>query len=175
MAHKNFMKIRSCLDALNTKNVKYENNTYSKKTTIVSEIEFVQFMYYLESLVLQLFKKHIEYGPDFKKYVPEKGSSSLQENVKAINTDLKNITKKNNSKTKFFTFKKDMLLEDPSFTLSQLKIWAHGDRTKSAFEKAFMLSELKILVQVFQTQPEIKGKKKGYMDLLFSNFICKVA
>ncbi|CAG8807035.1 31141_t:CDS:1, partial [Gigaspora margarita] len=53
-----------------------------------------------------------------------------------------------------------MLLEDPSLALSQFKIWAHGDGAKSAFEKAFTLSELKTLVQAFQTQPEIKGKKR---------------
>ncbi|CAG8807033.1 31140_t:CDS:2 [Gigaspora margarita] len=41
MAHKNFMKIRLCLDALSTEN----------------------------SLVLQLFKKHIEYEPDVLIYI----------------------------------------------------------------------------------------------------------
>ncbi|CAG8809440.1 46357_t:CDS:1, partial [Gigaspora margarita] len=107
----------------------------------------------------------------FKEYVPEKGSSSLRENVKAMNADLKNITKKNNPKTKSFVFKKDMLLEDLSLALAQLKIWAHGDGAKNAFEKAFTLSELKILVQAFQAKPlELKGKKKsGYVDLLFNN------
>ncbi|CAG8790308.1 17411_t:CDS:2, partial [Dentiscutata erythropus] len=69
IAYKDFMKIRSCLDALSTKNVEYENNTYSKKITIVSGIEFVQFMYYLELLVLQLFEKHIEYESDILIYI----------------------------------------------------------------------------------------------------------
>ncbi|CAG8799034.1 19342_t:CDS:2 [Gigaspora margarita] len=152
MAHEDFIKIRSCLNALSTENIEYEGNTCSKKTMIIPGTEFVQFMYYLESLILQLFEKH--------EYVPEKGSSSLRENVKAINADLKNITKKNNPKAKSFVFKKDMLPEDPSLALAQLKIWVHGDGAKNAFEKAFTLSELKILVQVFQVKPlELKGKK----------------
>ncbi|CAG8856913.1 17051_t:CDS:1, partial [Gigaspora margarita] len=58
MPHEDFMKISSCLNALSTENVEYEGNTHSKKTTIIPGTEFVQFMYYLESLVLQLFEKH---------------------------------------------------------------------------------------------------------------------
>ena len=77
-----------------------------------------------------------------------------------MNADLKNITKKNNPKTKFFTFKKDMLPGDLGLALAQLKIWAHCDGAKSAFEKAFTLSDLKTIVQAFQNKLlEIKAKK----------------
>jgi len=69
MAHKDFMKMRSCLNALSTENMEYKYNTRSKKTTITPGADFVQFMYYLESLVIQLFEKHTEYGPDILIYI----------------------------------------------------------------------------------------------------------
>src|SRR6185437_12270089 len=64
-----FIKMRSCLNALSTEHVEYEYNTCSKKTTIIPGVDFVQFMYYLESLVIQLFEKHTEYGPDILIYI----------------------------------------------------------------------------------------------------------
>ncbi|CAG8812707.1 1355_t:CDS:1, partial [Gigaspora margarita] len=83
-------------------------------------------------------------------YIPEKGSSSLQENIKAMNADLKNNTKKDaKPKTKLVTFKKKMLPENLDLALGQLKIWAQNNGAKSAFKKAFTLFDLKILIQAF--------------------------
>ncbi|CAG8694755.1 17176_t:CDS:1, partial [Dentiscutata erythropus] len=83
----------------------------------------------------------------FKEYIPEKGLSSLRENVKAINTDLKSNAKKDGiQKIKIVIFKKEMLPKDLHLVLGQLRIWAQDNGAKSAFEKAFSLSNLKILV-----------------------------
>ncbi|CAG8772885.1 5911_t:CDS:1, partial [Racocetra persica] len=69
-------------------------------------------------------------------YILEKGSSSLQVNVKAMNSDLKNdTTKENKLKIKSIIFKKEMLPEDLDLALCQLKIWARDNEAKSAFEK----------------------------------------
>ncbi|CAG8855713.1 103_t:CDS:1, partial [Gigaspora margarita] len=46
-----------------------------------------------------------------------------------------------------------MLSENHDLALGQLKIWAQNNGAKSAFEKAFILSDLKILIQVFQNKP----------------------
>ncbi|CAG8806588.1 31182_t:CDS:2, partial [Gigaspora margarita] len=166
IAYEDFIKIRLCLDALSTKNVEYESNVRFKKTTIVPGIEFVQFMYYLKLLVLQLLNKHIKYGPDILIYInncmmnnqplKEQFHTLLQKSYELQSDNghgdnLRNIFLKKAYQS--FTFKKDMLLEDPSLALAQLKIWAHGDGAKNVFEKAFTLSELKTLVQAFQTKP----------------------
>ncbi|CAG8813175.1 8263_t:CDS:2, partial [Racocetra persica] len=108
----------------------------------------------------------------FKEYIPKKGSSSLRENVKTMNSDLKNdATKENKLKIKSIIFKKEMLPEDLDLALCQLKIWARDNKAKSTFEKAFTLSDLKILVQAFQNEPvKMKGKKKSVLlDLLFNH------
>ncbi|CAG8593298.1 5980_t:CDS:2 [Racocetra persica] len=80
-----------------------------------------------------------------------------------MNTDLKNNVKKDETpKIKAVTFKKGMLPEDLHLALGQLRIWAQGNGAKSAFEKVFTLSDLKILVQAFQNESvDIKGKKKS--------------
>ncbi|CAG8851663.1 33571_t:CDS:1, partial [Gigaspora margarita] len=50
-----------------------------------------------------------------------------------------------------------------------LRIWAQDNRANSAFEKAFLLSDLKILVQAFQNEPvKIKEKKLVLVDLLLN-------
>lgn len=245
LAHKEFAKIKLCLNVLSSEHVEYIYDTRSKTTTIIPGTNFTQFMYYLESLILQLFEKHIEYGPNiliyinnnllgnqplkeqfngllqiayklqyedqelpselirgdiqltketenylltrlinvymrsrqrswrrFMEYIPEKGSSSLRENVKAMNADLKkNATEEDKPKKKCVTFKKGMLPEDLDLALCQLKIWARDNGAKSAFEKAFTLPDLKTLIQAFQNEPvKIKGKKKSVLiDLLFNH------
>ena len=89
-----------------------------------------------------------------------------------MGVDLKNNAKKDDQpKTKLVTFKKGMLPENLELALGQLKIWARDNGAKSAFEKAFTLSDLTILVQAFQNKPlKIKEKKKSVLiDLLFNH------
>ncbi|CAG8634317.1 26928_t:CDS:2, partial [Racocetra persica] len=147
LAHKEFTKIRSCLNVLSFEDIEYVCDTRSKMTTIIPGANFIQFMYYLESPILQLFEKHIEY-------------------------DLKNdATKENKLKIKSIIFKKEMLPEDLDLALCLLKIWTRDNEAKSAFEKVFTLSDLKILVQAFQNEPvKMKEKKKSVLlDLLFNH------
>ncbi|CAG8631690.1 7289_t:CDS:2 [Gigaspora margarita] len=142
LAHEEFAKIKLCLNVLSSEQVEYICDTCSKTTTVIPE------------------------------YIPKKGSSSLRENVKAMNIDLKNDTKKDaNPKTKLVIFKKEMLPENLDLALGQLKIWAQNNGAKSAFEKAFTLSDLKILIQAFQNKPvKVKEKKKSALiDLLFNH------
>ncbi|CAG8830587.1 25292_t:CDS:1, partial [Racocetra persica] len=64
---------------------------------------------------------------------------------------------------------KKMLLKDLNFVLDQLRIWVHSDEAKNAFEKTFILLELKTLIQAFQAKLlKIKGKKIVYVDFLFT-------
>ena len=49
--------------------MKYVLKTKSQTTNIIPESEFIQFMYHLESLVIELFEKHNELGPNILYYV----------------------------------------------------------------------------------------------------------
>ncbi|CAG8459097.1 2844_t:CDS:1, partial [Gigaspora margarita] len=69
LAYKEFAKIKSYLDALSSEHVEYVHSTYSKTTTVIPGDDFIQFMYYLEFFILQLFEKHIEYGSDILIYI----------------------------------------------------------------------------------------------------------
>ncbi|CAG8593277.1 5979_t:CDS:1, partial [Racocetra persica] len=69
LAHDKFAKIKSYLNVLSSEQVEYIYETRSKTTTVIPGAEFIQFMYYLELLILQLFEKHIEYGPNILTYI----------------------------------------------------------------------------------------------------------
>ncbi|CAG8459113.1 2845_t:CDS:2 [Gigaspora margarita] len=89
-----------------------------------------------------------------------------------MNADLKSNAKKDEkSKIKLVTFKKGMLPEDLDLALCQLKIWARDNGAKSAFEKAFTISDLKILVQAFQSEPvKIAGPEiAGHIAIRMDN------
>ncbi|CAG8705071.1 12909_t:CDS:2 [Gigaspora margarita] len=135
LAYKEFAKIKLCLNVFSSEQVEYICNTCLKTTTVIPGADFIRFMYYLESLIHQLFEKHIEYRPDILIYI---------DNNLANNQPLK----------KQFNATRNLGL-----ALGQLKIWAQNNRAKSVFEKVFTLSDLKILIQAFQNKP-VKVKEK---------------
>jgi hypothetical protein len=55
----------------------------------------------------------------FNELIPEKGTSSLRENLKAMKKDTKKI--ENN----LSSIKKSNIPKEPTFGLNQLQIWAH--------------------------------------------------
>ncbi|CAG8709044.1 19451_t:CDS:2, partial [Dentiscutata erythropus] len=69
LAYEKFAKIKLCLNALSSEQVEYIYDTRSKTTIVIPGADFIQFIYYLESLIHQLFEKHIEYGPDILIYI----------------------------------------------------------------------------------------------------------
>ncbi|CAG8835746.1 6292_t:CDS:2, partial [Racocetra persica] len=69
LAHEEFAKIESCLNVLSSEQVEYICDTRSKTTIVIPGADFIQFMYYLESLIFQLFEKHLEYRPDILIYI----------------------------------------------------------------------------------------------------------
>ena len=63
-------RIRSCLNILSTEHmIQYVRDTRSRITSVVAGDDFVRFMYYLESLILELFEKHTKYGPNVLVYI----------------------------------------------------------------------------------------------------------
>ncbi len=90
-SYSKFPIIRTLLEALYTKKVEYILGTKLQTTNIISESEFFQFMYYLESLVIELFERHSEIGPNILHYIRNNLLSNLHLNQMFI-TVLKSST-----------------------------------------------------------------------------------
>jgi len=65
--HEKFKVFSSVLEALSAEKVEYETRTQT--TNIIPGQSFLLFMQYLESLVLQFFKKHEKLGPHILNYI----------------------------------------------------------------------------------------------------------
>ncbi|RHZ60077.1 hypothetical protein Glove_359g27 [Diversispora epigaea] len=89
----------------------------------------------------------------FKEFIPEKGTSSLRENLKAMKKDTKRV--ENNLET----IKKSNLPKDPKLGLNQLQIWAHLENAEKEFSKIFLVSELQWLLWAFEDNLKNKRKK----------------
>ncbi|CAG8785043.1 3380_t:CDS:2, partial [Acaulospora morrowiae] len=159
-----FAKIRSCLNILSTEHVEYIHKTGSKMTTVIPGTNFVQFMYYLESLILQLFEKHNEYGPDILIYINNNltNNQPLKEQFHVLLQTAYKLQHDAKYKNQPLLLGDHIHLSEEVETLDQLKVWARDDGAKETFEKAFTLVELKALIQAFQTDTvELKGRKKS--------------
>ena len=96
----------------------------------------------------------------FNNLTPEKGTSSLRENLKAIHNDTQNSTKVENK------LKKSNILKDPVFGLMQLQVWAQSDDAKVEFSKVFLVSKLQWLLWAFGD--DVK-KKEGFVTFNFKS------
>ncbi|POG80139.1 hypothetical protein GLOIN_2v1803661 [Rhizophagus irregularis DAOM 181602=DAOM 197198] len=79
-SHPKFWAMHTLLGALCEEKVEYVIKIKSQTTNIIPGSEFTQFMYYLESLVIDLFKKHNELGPNILHYVKNSLLSNLRLN-----------------------------------------------------------------------------------------------
>ena len=68
------------LRSLCNEKVEYVLETKSQTTNIIPGSEFVQFMYHLESLMIELFEQHNELGPNILRYVKNNLISNLHLN-----------------------------------------------------------------------------------------------
>ncbi|RIA84055.1 hypothetical protein C1645_832826 [Glomus cerebriforme] len=128
-------------------------------TNIVPETEFIQFMYYLESLVIEFFKKCNELGPNILRYVMNSLfsnsplnqmfittlKSSMNDNVELENEEFgfiyeRCITIYMRSRQK--TWREGNLPSNPAHALEQLKLWAQLEEAMDSFIKMFLVSEL---------------------------------
>jgi len=225
-SHTKFSDMRILLKALCTEKVEYVLETKSQTTNIIPGSEFIQFMYHLESLVIELFEKHNELGPnilhyvknsllnnlhlnwmfievlkssnretnveleneelkfiyercvsiymksrqktwrDINNYIPEKGTASLRENLKAMyssqTTDSTLVNKK------LTIMKKTNLPSNPAHALEQLRVWAQFEEAEESFAKMFLVSELLWLVWAFGISTQYKRKQK-LLPIIISN------
>jgi len=101
----------------------------------------------------------------FNDLVPEKGTSSLRENLKAMRSDIQNSSKTENKHT---LMKKSNIPKDPSLALIQLRIWAKLDGAEEEFSKIFLVSELQWLLWAFGDNVKNK-KKKSLIPLILDH------
>ena len=89
----------------------------------------------------------------FNDLIPEKGTSSLRENLKSMRND-------NQIKNKH-TLKKSNIPKDPVLGLMQLQVWARLDCAEEEFTKMFLVSELQWLLWAFGNNVKTDKKKKN--------------
>ncbi len=104
----------------------------------------------------------------FNDLIPEKGSSSLRENLKAMRNDIQNSSKTENKHT---LMKKSNIPKDPILALIQLQIWAKLDGAEEEFSKMFLVIELQWLLWAFGDN--VKNKKKKILIPLILDHLKK--
>jgi len=90
----------------------------------------------------------------FNDLIPEKGTTSLRENLKAMRNDTQHS--ENNKPT---LIKKSNIPKDPMLGLVQLQIWAQLHDAEELFSKLFLVSELQWLLWAFGENTNNKRKK----------------
>ena len=68
-SHPEFEAISTHLMTLNSEQVVYEQDVRSQTTNVIPGQKFLEFMYKIELLVLLLFEKHTEFGPNILQYI----------------------------------------------------------------------------------------------------------
>ncbi|PKK65474.1 hypothetical protein RhiirC2_786097 [Rhizophagus irregularis] len=98
-SHPKFSVMCILLRSFCTEKVEYVLETKSQTTIIIPRTEFIQFMYRLESLVIELFEKYNELGPNILRYVKNSLLTNLHLNQTFIQI-LKSSNGENNSELK---------------------------------------------------------------------------
>ena len=99
----------------------------------------------------------------FNNFIPEKGSSSLRENLKGMNNDAQTSPKIDKKLT---LIKKTNIPTDPLLGLKQLQIWAQLDGAEEVFSRIFLVSELQWLLWAFGDSATKKRKKNLISSIL---------
>jgi hypothetical protein len=103
-SHQKFSTMRNLLETLCTEKVEYIQETQSQTTQIIPGSEFKQFMYHLESLVIELFEKHNELGPNILRYIKNNllsNSYLIQKFITILKTTNNNDIELNNEEIEF--------------------------------------------------------------------------
>ena len=103
----------------------------------------------------------------FNDLIPEKGSSSLRENLKALRNDTQNLSRNENT---FTSIKKVNIPQDPLLDLAQLRIWAQLDNAEEIFSKMLQVTELQWLLWAFGDNNNTRIKRKKLLiPLIFDH------
>ena len=134
------------------------NNLFNIASKLLSTCEPIElkddvkkFLY--ERIISIYMKSRQKSWRRFNELIPEKGTSSLRENLKAMRNDTQNLENKHTS------MKKSNIPKDPILGLTQLQIWAQLDNAEEIFSKIFYVSELQWLLWAFGDNVNDKRKK----------------
>ena len=110
-----------------------------------------KFLY--EQIITIYMKSRQKSWQRFNDLIPEKGTSSLRENLKSMRNDTQSLENKNT------LVKKSNIPKDPLLGLAQLRIWAQLDNAEELFSKTFLVIELQWLLWAFENNVNDKRKK----------------
>jgi hypothetical protein len=105
----------------------------------------------------------------FNNLIPEKGTSSLRENLKTLRKDTQNISRNENKSSTLM--KKENIPQNPSLGLVQLQLWAKLDDAEELFSKVFQVAELQWLIWAFGD--DVKSKRKKILIPLIFDYLKK--
>ncbi|RHZ82966.1 hypothetical protein Glove_102g94 [Diversispora epigaea] len=120
--------------------LQYIYNNTNNNISIELTDETKDFLY--ERIISIYVKSRQKSWRKFNKFIPEKATSSLRENLKVIYKDIK-------IENKLASIKKFNIPKDPIFGLNQLQIWTHLVDAEKEFSKIFLISELQWLLWTF--------------------------
>ncbi|CAG8605476.1 5829_t:CDS:1 [Diversispora eburnea] len=134
------------------------NPTNTEKHELTEETK--KFLY--ERIISIYMRSRQKSWRRFNELTPEKGTSSLRENLKAMKNDIKKIDNKP------ALIKKSNIPKDPMLGLEQIRIWAHLENVENEFSKIFLMNELKWLLWAFGDNSKNK-KKKDLIPLILDH------
>ncbi|PKC16275.1 hypothetical protein RhiirA5_477019 [Rhizophagus irregularis] len=173
-SHPKFQVMHTLLKAHCEEKVEYMPETKSQITNIIPRPEFTQFMYYLESLIIELFEKHNELGPNILCYVKNSLLVNLSLNQMFITTlKSNNITGVELEDEEFgFIYERCVTIYMKSRQKTwrdvnnyipekeQLRVWAQLEGAEDSFSNFFLVSELLWIIWAFGISTPYKRKQK---------------
>ncbi|PKB96458.1 hypothetical protein RhiirA5_385327 [Rhizophagus irregularis] len=157
-SHPKFSVMCILLRSLCTEKVEYVLETKSQTTIIIPGTEFIQFMYRLESLVIELFEKHNELGSNILRYVENSLLTNLHLNQTFIQI-LKSSNGENNSELENedckFIYEKCVLI----YMKSRQKTWRSVNNYILEKETANLQESLKVMNHNHPTTALNENKK----------------
>jgi hypothetical protein len=134
-------------------------NTSTCNQTLELKDDAKNFLY--ERIITIYMRSRQKSWRRFNDLIPEKGTSSLRENLKSMRSD-------NQIKNKH-TLKKSNIPKDPILGLMQLQVWARLDCAEEEFTNMFLVSELQWLLWAFGNNVKTDKKKKNLIPLVLDH------
>ncbi|RHZ78419.1 hypothetical protein Glove_165g67 [Diversispora epigaea] len=183
--HSKFEIICAYLKVLSLEQIIYKHDVHSQTTNVISGKDFLDFMYKMESLILLLFEKHEEFGPNILQYIHnnllnnipmfEFFNTLINISSRMLNSGIDKKQELDNEIRKFLYDRiisiyiksrqkswrrfHNLTLRKPKLGLIQLQIWAKLEGAEEEFSKMFLVSEFQWLIWAFEDNAKNKRKK----------------
>ncbi|RHZ76745.1 hypothetical protein Glove_194g86 [Diversispora epigaea] len=142
-------------------------NFSNEKKQEIQEMKEETYNFLYKRIIFTYMKSRQKSWRRFNELIPEKGTSSLRENLKTMRSDTKKLIQIENKQS----IKKINIPKNPSLGLNQLRIWAQLDNVEELFSKIFLVNELQWLLWAFNDNS--KNKRKKYLIPLILDHLKK--